>query len=141
MPIRSLLAIFALLSPSCAAPRAALVTGTVIAVLGGVAMANTHVRDCSSPGASELCGFDQLHDQINQGIATVIMLGGVAVIFAGLAGLSTEHTRHPASPVPTAPAAPPTAPLAPAAPPSVALDSGWQRTTIGRDLAAAGPRE
>ena len=106
MLLRSLVATLALLSPSCAHPRAALVTGTVIGILGGAVMATTHVRDCTSRDASELCGFDQQGDKLKQDTGAVIVLGGVALIFAGLAGLSDERTGHPAPLGPTAPAVP-----------------------------------
>lgn len=123
MPIRSMLAALALVSVSasaCAQPRGALAAGTMVALVGGTIMVMTNVRDCSSPNASELCGFDQGGDTIKQDAGGVILLGGVALIFAGLIGLSQEHARSaamtPASPLaPTAPAAP-TAPTIPAAP-------------------------
>lgn len=106
MPIRSILATFAIVSLSaCAHPRAALVTGTMVAVVGGALVATTHVRDCSSPEASELCGFDQGSDNIKQGTGAVILVSGLVLVFAGLVGLSNEHNKHPAVTAPTAPTA------------------------------------
>jgi len=117
------LALFSVSASACAQPRGALAAGTMIALVGGSIMVMTNVRDCSSPDASELCGFDQRGDIINQDAGAVILLGGVALVFAGLIGLSQEHARSavmtPASLLaPTAPLAPPApvAPLAPATP-------------------------
>lgn len=98
MPIRSILATFAIVSLfACGHPRALLATGTMVAIAGGAALATTHVRDCSSPDASDLCGFDQLGDSIKQGTGAVIMISGLALVLAGLVGLSNEHTRPPAA--------------------------------------------
>jgi hypothetical protein len=132
MPIRSLLAILALLSPSCAYPRAALATGTVIGVLGGVALATTHVRDCSSPNASDLCGFDQLHDQINQDIGAVILTTGITLALIGLVGLANEHSRPVVAPA--APAAPRAsgAPIGPMAAPTPSSTPDAAQVVPGR---------
>ena len=106
MPIRSILVTVAIVSLSaCAHPRAALVTGTMVAVVGGALVATTHVRDCSSPEASELCGFDQLGGTIKQDTGAVILVSGLVMVFAGLVGLSDEHNKPPAVTAPTAPAA------------------------------------
>jgi hypothetical protein len=130
MPIRSILATLAIASLSaCAYPRAAIVTGTMVAVTGGVMAATARVRDCSTPDASELCGFDQLGDTIKQDTGAVIMVGGLALLLAGLVGLSNEHQAAATAP------APPTGPvpIAPAGPATAGLDAGWLRTMIGRD--------
>lgn len=107
MPVRSILATFAIVSLSaCAHPRAALATGTMVAVVGGVVLATTHVRDCSSPLASDLCAFDRGSDSIKQGAGAAALVGGLVLVFAGLVGLSHEYTRPPAATAATVPANP-----------------------------------
>lgn len=136
MPIRSILAVLAIASvPACAYPRTAIVGGVAIAGAGGLVLSSAHVRDCSSESASELCGFDQLHDKINQDIGAVVVISGLVLALTGVVGLGNEHARSAAAAPAPAPIAPP-APAAPGSSPRAAVDARWMRTMVRREPVA-----
>jgi hypothetical protein len=95
MPTRCVVAILAIVSLSACGPRALIATGTMTGLVGGAFVATTHVRNCSSPEASDLCGFDQLGDTIKQDTGVALVITSFVLIVAGLVGLSSEHTRPP----------------------------------------------
>jgi hypothetical protein len=126
MKIRAAVLVVIISVSGCAHPRTAIAVGTLVAVAGGAVMLTTHVRDCSSPDASELCDLDRGSDALKQLSGGVIMVGGLVLAVAGLIGLSNEHSKTTA---PRAPAVPATPPLPDAAP----LDATALHVRLGRD--------
>jgi len=117
MPIRSFAVLVIVFVSACAHPRTAIAFGTAVAAAGGALAVTTHVRDCSSPNASDLCAIDRGSDALKQLSGGVIMVGGLVLVVAGLIGLSNEHDK--AITTPSAPVVPAT----PAAPDAASLDA------------------